>query len=74
MTPNDYLCSYSFTPQEIFQMINGCLASEKSAKYKLKGQSRNDGKFEVVTRKNPNKPDCSNSRILMSMELLTEEE
>ena len=74
MTPNDYLCSFKFDASCIYQMIRTCMVNDKSAKYRHRDQKRDDGKFEVVTRKNPNKQDCSPAKLLMSMEILTEAE
>lgn len=73
-TPNDYLCSYSFTASEIYSLITNCIRNERSAKYKLANDSRKDGKFEVETTKNKNKKDAAKCRILMSIECLTEAE
>lgn len=74
MTKNDYLCSYQIGPGEIYDLIRNCIANEKSAKYTPRGETRKDGKFEIVTPKNPNRPDGSNAKVLMSIELLTEAE
>lgn len=74
MTKNDYLCSYTIGAAEIYNLIRNCIANEKSAKYTPVGENRKDDKFELVTRKNPNKPDGSNAKIIMSLEILTEAE
>lgn len=73
-SPNDYLCSYKFTAFEIFNVIRNCITNERSSKFILKGDSRKDGKFEVVAKKNPNKPDSTDCKLLLSIECLTEAE
>lgn len=74
LSPDDYLCNYKFTFDEIYNVIMNCIANERSAKYIQRGDTRKDGKFEVVAKKNPNKVDASDCKILMSIECLTEEE
>lgn len=74
LTANDYMSYLRFPARSVYEMILSCLANEKSAKFNPPGNNRKDGKFEIETEKNPNKPDMKSSKLLMSIECLTEAE
>lgn len=84
LSGNDYICFYRFEPAQIYELIERCVYNQKSAKYSVKSDTAkrdksgrsdlDDGKVEVIAVKNPNRKDSQNCKLLLSLEVLTEDE
>lgn len=76
ISANDYLSGHIINDAAIKELIDGCMLTGRSAKYFPDEDSRkaSNGKFTVETLKNPNRPDSVQSKLVLSIEMVTEEE
>jgi hypothetical protein len=76
LSSDDYLSSYKLPANEIKALMDNCILSGRSAKFYPDGDSKKttDGKFTVETQKNLNYPNRQSSKLVLSIEIVTEEE
>ena len=73
-----YLSSYKISSKDIENLINECILTGRSAKFNpnkdKEDKNSSDGTFTVETQKSLGREHSQNSKLKLSIEILTEEE
>lgn len=76
VSSDDYLSQFTISAKDIKELIDECILTGRSAKYnpEKSDRSSSDGTFTVETQKSLNREHTQNSKLKLSIEILTEEE